>query len=296
MTSGRFRRHLLLVATAGAGCLGAACGDARVSDDTPPDAVEAPPTELAALYAEAESLHAARNLGAASTRYRDLLERDPPPPLTDEDLDLAARLAPILRLHHEEPFILEDFVAILHPDDPIIGYHLFWDDDIDFPDDNEPADHEVVWISYDPVTLRAKELATYFHGEIVRRALDPEDTSGAESRGPTAVPRPPVFVEWGKHGSLPGAPLASWADWPRELEENWRRLHDEGTRRAGHPLARGWPVRFEGDFDAYRLASGTLDPVSLLLERRTALRTRWANAALNQHFLTYNFSPKPGWP
>lgn len=296
---GARRRLILLAAMAGAVGAGACVGpESSNSQGSTPPVEESLDgfLHLGALYAEAESLHAARNLGAASRRYRRLLEADPAPELREADLDLAVRLAPLLWTHPDEPFGLEDVVAILHPDEPVIAYHLFWDDDIDFPDDNEPADHELVWVSYDPETLKPTELATYFHGEIVRRAMQSNGLAGTNSSPGSVLLRLPVFVEWGKHGSLPDGPLGSRADWPPELQANWRRLHHEGTRRAGHPLASGWPVSFAGDFEAYQQTSGPLDPVPLLLADRAALRTRWANAVLDQRFLTYNFSPKPAWP
>ena len=58
---------------------------------------------------------------------------------------------------------IRDLVAIHHPVQPWIAYHLFWGDDIDFPEDNDPADHEIVWVAYDPATGRgalAVELVT----------------------------------------------------------------------------------------------------------------------------------------
>ena len=62
--------------------------------------------------------------------------------------------APRLVLVRGEFFPLKDIAAILHPEKPIIAYHLFWEDDLGFPSDNDPCDHEVVWIEYDPASLR----------------------------------------------------------------------------------------------------------------------------------------------
>ena len=30
----------------------------------------------------------------------------------------------------------------MHPQRRLIAYHFFWEDDIDFPEDNDPCDHE----------------------------------------------------------------------------------------------------------------------------------------------------------
>jgi hypothetical protein len=245
--------------------------------------------DIVSLNLEALDHHRARRLSDASRRYQRVLELEPIPELTEGDEALILRLAPVLHVHGDEPFGLDDVVAILHPDSAVVAYHLFWDDDIDFPDDNEPTDHEVVWVSFDPTSREPTLLRTYFHGGVARAELTPtaEDGSGV---------RPGVFVEWGKHGSLPAPDLLLPGSWPEALEENWRVLNTTGTRRQGHPLAAGWPTRFERDFDTYRRASGVIDGRDALQARRTMARTRWGNAALDQHFLPYNFSPKPAWP
>jgi hypothetical protein len=73
-------------------------------------------------------------------------------------------------------------------------------------------------------------------------------------------------------------------------------LHNEGRKRQDHPLARGWPLKFTGDFSAYQNFSVEIDPRALLQERKLMIVSRWPNAAINQHCLRYNFAPKTEWP
>lgn len=81
------------------------------------------------------------------------------------------------------------------------------------------------------------------------------------------------------------------------LRENWRRLHEEGTRRPEHPLARGWPQRFAGSFREYeQFEERRFDLAGRIKDTAYGLKSRWGNAALDQHFLPYNFSAKPDWP
>ena len=94
-------------------------------------------------------------------------------------------------------FQLRDAAAIVHPDRRTIAYHLFWDDDIDFPDDNDPSDHEVVWCVISPDQRRLVAFYTYFHNRVLE--APPEALRDAAAH----LGRPSVAVQWGKHGSMP---------------------------------------------------------------------------------------------
>jgi hypothetical protein len=112
-------------------------------------------------------------------------------PLGDSLARLALSLAPVLYLQRDEWFPLERVVAVVHPDRPLIAYHLLWQDDangswIPF---TIPTDQEIVWVEHDgrgsPVALWS-----YWHRAALR-------TDWSE-RG-----RAEFDVQWGKHGSLP---------------------------------------------------------------------------------------------
>jgi hypothetical protein len=174
-------------------------------------------------------------------------------------------------------------VAVHHPSRPILAYHLFWADDIDFPDDNDPTDHEVVWVEYDPETLKSRRLFSYFHGRILE----------ADSMG-----KDPVFaVEWGKHGGLPFANPSEARPFRAEmLHSNWRRLSQSGRQSPDSALAAGWPSRFKGAFEDYTRFDDPMDLKRELERFNLQFETKWANAAINRRALRLNFAAKLEWP
>jgi hypothetical protein len=265
-----FRRALPLLATVSIASLGAR---------------QAP--GLATTYEAAVAAHQKRCLAEASEGYARVLAADPPRGLTTDERALVLSLAPSLRLHADEFFGLDNVAAILHPDRPLVGYHLFWDDDVDFPEDNDPTDHEVIWVEFDPATRRASRVVTYFHGALLEAS---GDRLAREEDG-----RPIVGVEWGKHGSLPSlANLA--AQPPPALRRHWTTLNTTGTRRPTHPLAKGWPTRFAGSWESYCTFPRTLDTRPELTRADLLIAGRWANAIIDQHLLPYNFAAKTDWP
>jgi hypothetical protein len=267
------------------------------------------PQSAAEHHEKGVDFHLRHWLDEASAEYAKALALDPPREPTAEQRKLAETLAPRVFVTGSEPFGLRDFVAIIHPDAPVIAYHLFWDDDIDFPDDNEPCDHELVWVRY----TKDGQLAgfqTYFHGRVLdggEAAM--EDAAGHEHR-------PAVYVQWGKHGSMPvgwqrqeierdeGDAEAEYlpSDGPITLERfnraAFEKLSKDGARHADHPLARrgNWPARLTGSWADFSTFSRSVDALALLKSRRMVLVSRWNSATINQHFLRYNFKPKLEWP
>ncbi len=92
--------------------------------------------------------------------------------------------------------ILEDVVAVLHPEKPIIAYNLFWDDDIDYQEDNDPTDHEVVWIEFDREQGQVRGVYTYCHRALLsgEQAIEQANRNSQRAR---------IDVQWGQHGALP---------------------------------------------------------------------------------------------
>ena len=213
-----------------------------------------------------------RSLDEASDGYESVLELDPPRDPSAAQRALVQRLAPRVLTTETEPFVLRDVAAVLHPDAPVIAYHLFWDDDIDFPDDNDPSDHEVVWIRYRPDGTLAG-FWTYLHGRILDGG-EPALRDAAANAG-----RPAVLVQWGKHGSMPlgseGQTIEAAATeteagfypvgTPISLERynrgTFEKLSTAGARAADHPLARrgGWPRAFTGSWAAFSRFERALD-------------------------------------
>ncbi len=254
--------------------------------------------------------HLRRRLDEASREYARALELDQPRDLTPDEWRLVRRFAPRVYVTPAEFFPLKDFAVILHPTGRQIAYHFFWEDDIDFPEDNDPCDHELVWVQYSADQKSVEKIWTYFHGRILEggeAALRDARTNGQRLR---------VNVQWGKHGSMP----AGWEemkitadqgdaekkyyplDQPITLQQynegTFRKLSTEGRRLAGHPLGKrlGWPQKFTGRWEAFVNFSRLIDPLALLDKTRMAKASRWSSATINQHFLTYNFRPKTEWP
>jgi len=268
------------------------------------------PRTAAEHHAAGVEQHLLRRLDEASREYARALEIDPPREPTADEWALARRFAPRLYTTPSEFFPLKDFAVILHPDRRLIAYHFFWEDDIDFPEDNDPCDHELMWVEYAPDKQNVARIWTYFHGRILAGG----DAALADARRNQMRPR--VNVQWGKHGSMPAGwealtIVANEGDAERNyypvgrpitLEEynrgTFQKLRTEGRRLINHPIGRrlGWPERFTGDWNQFVDFSRFIDPVSVLDKTKRMKVSRWNSATINQHFLTYNFRPKTEWP
>jgi len=265
-----------------------------------------PNSELAEAWL-ASTFHLQRRLDEAAQHYAQLLRLAPLKPVDAVRREAILRFAPRVFQVGTDPFPLKDVVAIHHPDEPLIAYHFFWEDDIDFPDDNDPCDHELVWVQYDPSAGKVIGFYTYFHGRILSSPVAVQDAH-------RHAERPLVNVQWGKHGSLPygwedlqiqadpGDVESSYLDLQRpvRLEEynrkTYEKLNTEGRRLAEHPLGSSWPKRFEGTSTDFVTFGKEVD-IRSRIERENAMTlSRWNNAALQQHFLRYNFRPKTEWP
>jgi len=239
-----------------------------------------------------ESYQGRRNLGEAGLYYRQVLDLEPVVPPSDAQRRAMVRHAPVLLTNPGEFFPLKDVVALHHPHLPLIAYHLFWEDDYNFPDDHEPCDHEQLWVAYDQASEAATDVRSFFHSQIL---ATPDAVIEANGHGG----RPQIRVEWGLHGSL----VAGWEALSFEgggspqvwLDHNFRNVR-EGGRAKDHPLKKRWPERFAGEWADYLDFSQPVDSLDLLNAKDLLLVSRWANATLQQHCLPYNFAVKYDWP
>jgi len=241
---------------------------------------------------QAVAHHLEGRLKDARQLYAQVLELGPPLRPTPGELELVIKYAPLPYTTPTEPLPLKDVVVIIHPDRPLIAYHLFWEDDIDFPDDSEPCDHEEVWVSYTPEGGQVTGVYTWYHSHLVtsQEAVDVANRRGG---------RPVVYVEWGKHGLL----LDGWEDMTvdgvsilKKMRRTHRRLRSDGHRLVDHPLARNWPRTFAGSWEDYAHFSHPVDPVEWIEEKDMVMVGRWGNAIINKDFLLYNFHHKWEWP
>ena len=193
---------------------------------------------------------------------------------------LARSLAPVLFLQRDESFPLSRVVAVLHPTQRIIAYHLLWRDDahgswIPF---TIPTDQEIVWVGYDS-TNAPTELWAYWHGKILHTPW--------KDRGPVAI-----NVQWGKHGSLPRGIVES--DLPRFQTLNgfyavaWAGLLDLWLGK----LTRPGPGCFCHGFDRYREFTRPL----LLSERVDVVAHTEDPKEILAATFGHRYSKKKPWP
>src|ERR1044072_7678916 len=248
--------------------------------------------------------HLRRCLDDASREYARTLALDPPRELTDEEGKVVRRFAPRIYVTPSEFFPLKDFAVLVHPERRVIAYHIFWEADIDFPEDNDPCDHELIWVEYAEDRHTLTRVWTYFHGQILDSGKEAVDEARQHQM------RPRINVQWGKHGSMPvgwesltirrdsGAQATEAISLKLNNDETFRRLSSEGRRLLTHPLGGrgGWPRKFSGDWAAFTNFSKLFEPLRMLEQNRMALVSRWNSATINQFFLRYNFRPKTEWP
>lgn len=244
--------------------------------------------DIEKLNTEAQAAHGKRDLGTASGLYKRIVAAEAP---EEADANVRARVlkfAPRLFKVAGEFFPLKDIVAIVHPERPVIGYHLFWEDDLGFPSDNDPCDHEVVWVEHDAAGEKVMRVWTYWHGRVVT-------TDAAAEEANRHGGRPWIGVEWGFHGSLPWQAVGNVAVVDQILRDHWTRAQ-AGAKPPFDPLARGWPRKYEKDFAAFTTFAVAQDPRPMLRERGLIYVSRWANATINRYCLRYNFAAKTEWP
>lgn len=247
--------------------------------------------EFSAWYAE--FLHLDGNLRRAGEAYKRLLQLAPPEVPSEREIGLMRKFCPLLLMHPLEYFPLKDVAVVHHPVKPLIGYHLFWEDDYDFPDDYEPCDHEEIWVEYDPQLETVTRVLTFFHSRVMESEAAVHEAH--ENGG-----RPIIRIEWGKHGSL----LKGWTEMNIPLTGisvmEWMKTTYESMRAGGrlpdHPLKRHWPRGFDGSFEAYIDFSVPVDPLDHLHMKPLFFKSLWVNAILFTQGLLYNFHPKMEWP
>ncbi len=240
------------------------------------------------VYMKGVKEHQKKNLGKAIKYYRYALEKSPPREPDEKERRIILKFSPILFTTPSEPFPLKDVVAIMHPEIPMIAYHLFWEDDIDYPLDQEPCDHEIIWVKYNEKTNKIETLFTYFHGKIIDRK-NPELI--------TKEDHPIINIQWGKHGSLlPGWDKHANGEIFLYMKNTYERLKNKGAKNKDAPLAKEWISYFEGEWRDFIDFSQKVEVEEYLRKKEMMIVGKYANAILKWYFLHYNFNPKYSWP
>lgn len=177
-------------------------------------------------------------------------------------------------------FRLERAVAVLHPDRPVVAFHLLWRDDahgawLPF---TRPTDQEVLWVGVDS-SGAPTDLWTYWHGVILH----------ADWRGKGQVV---VDVQWGKHGTLPRG--TAEADLPalQGLTGFWLLSWILTPDLLLGRLAREGPLCFCGSPGRYREFT---EPVFLAPRLNAVVQTEDPTPVLEAVFGD-DYSRKPNWP
>lgn len=256
------------------------------------------PKNILYHYRLGYAYHLMRRLMEASSEYEKVLKLDPPCLSSETDLKLASKYAPRLFANPKEFFKLKDLVAVIHPKQLIIAYNLFWEDDIDYPGDDDPSDHEIIWIEFDQKSGKVIGVYTYFHKAILSTEESVSDANLHHQRAK-------INVQWGGHGSL----LLRWEKLHPEvifekigkrikiknMAQRYRELN-KSIKNPNHPLAKDWPKKFTGSYKDFISFSKYIELRKLLKKKKMVITSKWPNAVINRYFLSYNYFPKKQWP
>ena len=196
---------------------------------------------------------------------------------------LALRFAPTLHLQPQEPYAIIAIIAVLHIEKPLIAYHIFFEDDAFMAGRGKSCDHEIMWVQYDPITLKVIDVFTLWHRTVLR-------TDSCLMNAKASGQRPSVDIQWGQHGILP----AGWTDLhtTRPRLELW--AHYNLMRHANRILAMGAPeqeVSFDGSYDQY---VNFLEASDFLREEKVILAIDPSEELRSRIGLT--FAVKKDWP
>lgn len=203
-----------------------------------------------------------------------------------DSFQLALRFAPRLYLQAEEPYGLEAVIPVLHPSRPIIAYHIFFEDDALYSKKGQGMDHELIWVRYDPVTLKLEDVITFWHRTTLRT-----DACLLEARANQQRPR--IEVQWGQHGMLPW----NWRDIisirPRlELAMHYS-LVAQNNRADGAATDGGSPL-FGGSYEQYLQFTNCLDTSSYLSEENIIVAERPSQKI--RALIRGSYAEKKEWP
>lgn len=166
--------------------------------------------------------------------------------------DLAMRFAPRLYTNPTEPYAIKDLVVFIHPQRPLIAYHMLWEDDSIGPGLGKDSDHETAWVEYDPVSLKLVDMWTLWHRGILHTVQSVMEAKSHDQR-------PKLLIQWGQHGILP----VGWEKLPTARPYAELRLHFTIMKRMQIGRYTGSKdidsLKFQGDYSDYLTFSELID-------------------------------------
>ncbi|MFC1554394.1 hypothetical protein ACFL7D_07160 [candidate division KSB1 bacterium] len=162
---------------------------------------------------------------------------------------LALRYAPTIFLHEDEPLSISDIITVFHPERPFIAYHIFFEDDSWMLGRGKELDHEVMWVEYDPVTYKVKDVPVLWHRTVIRTNKCVLDANASQQH-------PTVLIEWGQHGILP----LGWEDLKGYRPVGELKFHFELAKKGTFLQKTDTPVKFEGTKDEFKVFTKEFDP------------------------------------
>gem|GEM_PF-2388623 len=201
--------------------------------------------------------------------------------------DLALRFAPRLYTNPTEPYRIRDLIVFIHPQKPLIAYHVIWEDDSIGPGLGVEGDHEIAWIEYDPISLKLVDVWALWHRGILHTHQSVMEAKSHDQR-------PKLFVQWGQHGMLP----VGWSKLPTARPEAELRLHFTIAKSMQIGEYTGSKnidsLRFQGDYSDYLTFSKLVDSRQYIHSEKVIVGTD--SNTIIARMVPYTISAKQPWP
>ena len=202
--------------------------------------------------------------------------------------ELARRFAPRLYITPSEPYQIKDLIVFIHPEKPLIAYHLMWEDDSIGAGLGADSDHEVAWVEYDPISLKLVNCWVLWHRGILRT-----DQSVIDAKSHNQRPR--IFVQWGQHGMLP----VGWDKLTTARPKAELRLHFAIAKSIQTGPYTGSKnvdsLRFQGNYSDYLTFSEFLDSRQYIRPGKVVVGVD-SNAIIPGMVPYTTSTSKPPWP
>jgi len=195
------------------------------------------------------------------------------------------RYAPNIFLHQDDPFNITDIITVFHPEKPFIAYHIFFEDDSWMYGRGKDVDHEVMWVEYDPVTYKVKDVPVLWHRTVIRTDKCVLDANASQQH-------PTVLIEWGQHGILP----LGWEDL-KDYRPAGEMISHFGLSKVG--IIPGLqksdtPVKFEGTLDEFKVFTKKIDP-TVYIKKHKKIVAEYSEEDLRS-IIKESFAVKKEWP